>query len=94
MHKINSKEIEKQQKQVLNIIRAKRVQQGLSQEAMAYAIGISTNAYHAIETGKTQLSTYHIFAIAQVLQCNPCVLFLFTASSLDATEPKICPFYI
>jgi len=72
----NQKSSDKRQQQVLATIRAKRQEQGLSQEAIAMMMGCATNTYSDIENGKTQLSLAHIFRIADALQIEPYTLFL------------------
>lgn len=49
----------------------------MSQEYMAYCLGVSQKAYSKIESGKTQLSVERLIQIARLLEVNPSQL-LFT----------------
>ncbi|WP_310586573.1 helix-turn-helix domain-containing protein [Runella zeae] len=49
----------------------------LSQEYMAYCLGVCQKAYSKIESGKTQLSVGRLIQIARLLEVNPSQL-LFT----------------
>lgn len=49
-------------------IRRQRVVKGISQEAMAYHLGISQNAYSKIERNETEATVKRIYQIAKVLE--------------------------
>jgi transcriptional regulator with XRE-family HTH domain len=51
-------------------IREIRESKKLSQESIAYELGISPIAYHKIETGKTQLTLERLEKIAQILDVS------------------------
>lgn len=48
-------------------IRRQRVIKGISQEAMAFHLGISQNAYSKIERNETEATVKRIYQIAKVL---------------------------
>ncbi len=52
-------------------IRIYRIQKGLSQENMAFELGISQKSYSNIENGKTKLKVEMICKIAVILEVSP-----------------------
>lgn len=65
-------EIEK----LLYVIKSRRILLGISQEQMAYELGISQNCYHKIEAGKTKIKVVTLLKIADILSMNYKDLFL------------------
>ncbi|MDF7818502.1 helix-turn-helix transcriptional regulator [Runella sp. MFBS21] len=56
----------------------------MSQEYMAYCLGISQKAYSKIESGKTQLSVERLIQIARLLEVNPSqLLFIKNKNTVE-----------
>ncbi len=58
-------------KEIHNKIRLLRETQGISQESIAYDLGISQKSYSRIENGDTSLKLSHVEKIAKALQVQP-----------------------
>ncbi len=56
--------------EVCTKIKEIRESKKLSQDAVAFQLGISSIAYHKLETGKTQLNLSRLEQIAQVLETS------------------------
>lgn len=52
-------------------LRTLRQQNGLSQENIAFELGISQKAYSDIENGKTELKLVVIYKLAKILKTTP-----------------------
>ncbi len=64
-------------------IQKERRNRGFTQESMAQALGISTNSYCQIESGKTLLVSTRVFEIANILNLSPEELLLGSTSSIE-----------
>ena len=51
-------------------IKGLREQKKISQEEMAFQLGIKQNTYHAIETGQSKLKVEHALKIAEILDLS------------------------
>ena len=58
-------------KEIHNKIRLLRETQGISQESIAYDLGLSQKSYSRIENGDTSLKLSHVEKIAKALQVQP-----------------------
>lgn len=54
-----------------NRLRQLRLQKGLSQENIAFELGISQKSYSNIENGKTELKLNIISQLAKILETSP-----------------------
>ncbi len=59
-----------------------RLQKGISQEAMAYNLGISQPAYKKIEDEKTKLTVDRLLQIAKILE-HPLSDFIFDNNTIQ-----------
>ncbi len=65
-----------------NKIRVYRIQKGLSQENMAYELGISQKSYSNLENGKTKLKVETIYKIAVILEISPKLICPFSENCI------------
>ncbi|MBX6754485.1 MAG: helix-turn-helix domain-containing protein [Thermorudis peleae] len=74
-------------------VRTWRLRRGLSQEALARAVGLSRQAIHAIETGQNIPSTAIALRLAHVLGCRVEDLFTLAEPMVDveAELPQVLP---
>jgi len=57
-----------------NKLRLLRLEKGLSQESIAFELGVSQKSYSNIENGKTELTFNKIIQLANVLEIDPCMI--------------------
>ncbi len=69
-------------------IRKLREKNDLSQENMAYELGISKSAYNKIETGVTDPSAKRLQAIAKILEVDITEFFTDSKAPKISEEPK------
>lgn len=72
-----------------NFIRAWRKYRGLTQEALAEAIGVATASISQVETGKQGFSDTTLYALAEALDCTAGDLLTREPPSVD--EPVLSP---
>jgi len=70
-------------------IRQLRQQRGLSQEAMADELGLSTTAYGDLERGKTDLTLTRLAQIAGVLDTSPTAILGAAEASAEAETLRL-----
>lgn len=75
-------------------IRIQRLSMGLSQDNMAFELGISVGAYSNIERGITSLTIVRLYKIAEILKCDvlhflPNIKITGEPERPDYPDPKV-----
>lgn len=68
---INEKDREEIRLSFGQLLRAKRVKFGISQEELAFRSGLHRTYVGSVERGERNLSLENIFVFAKTLQCHP-----------------------
>jgi len=63
-------------KETANLLRTLRIEKKLSQEQLAFEIGMSRTQYQAIERGITNFGILTLYRLAEVLEVDPISLVI------------------